>query len=187
MAMAAAALFLLLLAAPAAYAAEHTVGGSTGWSTSGNYATWAAGQTFTVGDTLLFNYDSSTHSVDQVSQTDYTNCNTGNALQSYTGGKTTISLTTAGPLYFTCPTIGHCQQGMKLAITVAAASTTPGGTTPTTPSTPSGSSPPSGTPPSTTTSSPPPPPSGAAGSFGGMNHFMLGLSIVGAAMFAFMG
>uniref|UniRef100_A0A5B7BEY8 Putative mavicyanin-like n=1 Tax=Davidia involucrata TaxID=16924 RepID=A0A5B7BEY8_DAVIN len=175
----AAALLILLVAAPAAYAAEHVVGGSTGWSTSGNYATWAAGQTFTVGDTLLFNYDSGTHSVDQVSQADYTNCNAGNALQTYTGGKTTVSLTTAGPLYFMCPTSGHCQQGMKLAVTVVAASTTPGGSSP------------SGSPPSTPTTPPPPPPpprSGAAGStFGSMNCFMLGLSIVVGTMLAFMG
>ena len=48
----AAALVVLLLAAPAAYAVQYTVGDSGGWTTSGDYTTWVDGKTFTVGDTL---------------------------------------------------------------------------------------------------------------------------------------
>lgn len=48
----AAALLVLLLATPAAYAVQYTVGDSTGWTSAGDYSTWVQGKTFTVGDTL---------------------------------------------------------------------------------------------------------------------------------------
>ena len=46
------ALLVLLLATPAAYAEQYTVGDGTGWTTTGDYTTWVEGKTFTVGDTL---------------------------------------------------------------------------------------------------------------------------------------
>lgn len=48
----AAALLFLLLAAPAAYAKQYTVGDSSGWTTTVDYQNWVQGKTFTVGDTL---------------------------------------------------------------------------------------------------------------------------------------
>ncbi|KAL3537083.1 hypothetical protein ACH5RR_000449 [Cinchona calisaya] len=181
-----AVLFFLLATPAVVYGAQHLVGGNGAWDTSGDYKTWAAGQTFTPGDTLVFNYDSS-HGVDRVSQNDYDNCNAGNALESYTGGKTTISLNQSGPMYFMCPTSGHCQQGMKLAINVQQAASgganPPSSTTPaagpTTPSTPSGSTTPAT--PSTTKNSPNG--NGAAGVFGRASHWMVGFSLVLAALF----
>ncbi|KAE8038564.1 hypothetical protein FH972_011062 [Carpinus fangiana] len=106
-------LLILMLAMPLAYGAQHTVGGTNGWTTGQDYATWAAGEKFVVGDTLLFNYDSS-HKVDVVSQADYTACNTAKPTTSYQNGPTTVNLTTAGSMYFICPTSGHCAGGMKL-------------------------------------------------------------------------
>ncbi|KAK3025468.1 hypothetical protein RJ639_040206 [Escallonia herrerae] len=184
----AAAFLILLLVVPTVYGAEHVVGGSSGWTQSVNYANWAAGETFTVGDTLLFSYGGS-HRVDQVSQDDYNNCATGNALTSYTGGQNTIRLTKTGPMYFLCPSFGHCGGGMKLAVTVVAASGTPSGTPPSTTSPPTGSATPTTTPPSTDTptTTSPPPPSGVAGSFGNMNHLILGISLVLAPIIALMG
>lgn len=52
MAMAPFVLLFLLLASPAVFAKDHTVGGDGGWSQSGDYTTWAAGETFAVGDSL---------------------------------------------------------------------------------------------------------------------------------------
>lgn len=44
---------LALVAGPEVLRAEnHTVGGSSGWNQGINYDTWAAGETFTVGDNL---------------------------------------------------------------------------------------------------------------------------------------
>ncbi|KAL6981346.1 hypothetical protein U1Q18_022975 [Sarracenia purpurea var. burkii] len=183
----AAALLIILIGAPAAIAVQYTVGDSSGWTQGVDYTTWTAGKTFYPNDTLLFTYGS-LHSVDQVSQSDYNGCNTGNAIKSYSTGSTTIPLTTTGSTYYICGTPGHCSNGMKLAITVSAATTTtpsPPGTPPST-TTPS----PSGTPPSTTTPSPPPPPppsNGAARNFGGKNYLLLELSLLVLALIAFMG
>ncbi|XVF73536.1 hypothetical protein PTKIN_Ptkin12aG0209600 [Pterospermum kingtungense] len=117
---------------------------------------------------VVFNYDSSSHSVDEVSKSDYDNCNSGNALKSYTGGKTVITLSSTGTMYFICPTAGHCSAGMKVAVPVVAAS----GSTPSTPSTPSGS------PPSGSTSSPPPPPSSSGAATIMSTGLVLGFSLV---------
>ncbi|KAG7948728.1 hypothetical protein I3843_13G023100 [Carya illinoinensis] len=172
-------LLILVLAAPAVvYGAQHVVGGSAGWSQTTNYSTWAVGETFTVGDTLVFNYDS-THKVDEVRQSDYTNCNSGNAIASHQGGSTTINLSSPGYKYFICPTSGHCALGMKLAVNVVAASTTPSPL-------PSSTTPSDSTPPSTTVS-PPPPPSGATIISYTMNNMMFVSLLVSATMFAFMG
>ncbi|XP_030927112.1 uclacyanin-3-like [Quercus lobata] len=172
------ALLILALATPVVYGAQHVVGGNQGWSQTTDYATWTAAQTFAVGDTLLFTYDS-THQVDEVNQADYNSCSSSNAIKNYNGGSTTITLTTAGPMYFICPTSGHCAQGMKLSITVGAANGT----------TPSGSpTAPTGTPPSTVTASPPPPPkSGVASISCNMNNLMFGFLLVFVTMFAYMG
>ncbi|XP_059313027.1 uclacyanin-3-like [Lycium ferocissimum] len=191
-----ATLLFLLVASPVAFAANHIVGGSGGWSQSGDYSTWAAGETFNVGDTLEFNYGGS-HGVDVISKDDYDNCNTGNAIESHSDGKTTIKLSKAGPMYFSCPTFGHCQTGMKLAVNVKATSTpsnspTTPSTPATTPSTPSESdsptTPSTGTPSvvNTPTKSSPTTPNGATGVFGSMNKFMVGVSVVLGAFFAFM-
>ncbi|KAI3424517.1 Phytocyanin domain-containing protein [Psidium guajava] len=176
------ALVVLLLAIPAEVrGATHTVGGSSGWTQGYDYGTWAASQTFNVGDTLVFSYGS-THSVDQVSKDDYDNCNVGSALKSYTGGSNSISLSSAGPMYFICPTLGHCSGGMKLAITVGSSSTTPGSSpSPPSTSTPTGSPP--STPTGTTTSPPPPKANGAARVFG-MSQVMIGLLSVVATVTA---
>ncbi|KAK8487882.1 hypothetical protein V6N13_046006 [Hibiscus sabdariffa] len=168
----AAALLLLLLAAPAALAVQYTVGDSSGWTNTVNYQGWVQGKTFTVGDTLLFTYGGS-HAVDEVSQSDYDNCNSGNALSTHSDGNTVITLSSSGSRYFICPTIGHCASGMKLAVNVVAA----GGNSPSTPSgsptTPRGSTPP-----------PPPPPSGAPSI---MNYgFMLAFWPVLGAVLAIM-
>ncbi|KAK6920387.1 Phytocyanin domain, partial [Dillenia turbinata] len=134
-------ILILVVAAPAAYATQHPVGGSSGWTTGFDYTQWANGQTFVV----VFSYGSS-HGVDVVSQTDFTNCNTANALQSYSGGNTIISLNSTGTIYYICPTSGHCGQGMKLAVTVGASTTPVGSNAP---------------PPPVSPPPPPPPKSGA--------------------------
>ncbi|KAJ6405125.1 hypothetical protein OIU84_013159 [Salix udensis] len=104
----------------------HTVGDSSGWAIGMDYSTWTSGKTFSVGDSLVFNYGGG-HTVDEVSASDYSTCTTGNAITSDSSGATTVALKTAGTHYFICSVPGHCGGGMKLAVTVAAAgsSTTP--------------------------------------------------------------
>ncbi|XP_031277594.1 uclacyanin-3-like [Pistacia vera] len=176
MAMATAFLFLLL-ATPAVYAVDYTVGDTSGWTSGFDYTTWVSGKTFKVGDALIFNYGG-THEVDEVKKSDYDNCVSSNAIDSHDDGNTRINLTTVGTKYFICPTAGHCTGGMKLAVTVAASS----GTTPNTPAT--GSPPTAGTPSNTTTPSsgvPSPPSSSSAASTTLCNMMLVIASLVGVA------
>ncbi|KAK1326302.1 hypothetical protein QJS10_CPA01g01029 [Acorus calamus] len=120
-----------------------TVGGSGGgWDQTTDLATWASGQTFTVGDSLVFQY-SPLHDVMEVTNADYTACQTSSPLKMYNDGKSTITLSSPGKRYFICGTAGHCSGGMKLEVnTVSAATTTPPSTLPSSPLTPSAATPP---------------------------------------------
>nr|XP_043618648.1 mavicyanin-like [Erigeron canadensis] len=174
-------LITLVVAAPSAFAVQHIVGDSSGWTNFGDYTTWASSNTFNVGDTLLFSYSSS-HGVDVVSKDDYDNCATSNAISSYTGGSTTIKLTQPGPMYFACPSFGHCSTGMKLAINVVSpgSSNSPATTTPS--SSDNNLTPPSTTSPSTPSTSTP-----SSKSANSANHNMVvGFSLILAPLFVLM-
>ncbi|PKI45581.1 hypothetical protein CRG98_033897 [Punica granatum] len=97
-------------------ATVYTVGDTAGWAMGTDYTTWTKGKTFAVGDSLAFNYGGG-HTVDEVSQSDYSSCTTGNSISSDSSGSTTIPLKTAGTHYFICGSMGHCAGGMKLAVT----------------------------------------------------------------------
>ncbi|KAM5580730.1 uclacyanin 1 [Rosa sericea] len=106
-----------------ATAATYTVGGPNGgWDATTNLQTWASSQTFLVGDNLNFQYSPS-HNVLEVSKADYDSCQGSNSIQAYSGGSTTIPLSSAGKRYFICGTNGHCSQGMKLEVDTSLATT----------------------------------------------------------------
>ncbi|KAF3445592.1 hypothetical protein FNV43_RR10768 [Rhamnella rubrinervis] len=182
--IAAVLIILTVAAAPAVNGVQYIVGGSSKWSQSTNYDAWSAAQKFTVGDTLLFQYDGS-HKVDEVNEADYNSCSFANPIQSHDDGNTSIALTKAGPMYFVCPVSSHCANGMKLKITVTASTSGPTGSPPP----PSGSTTPNTPPttPSNTVSPPPPPPSSGSPSIV-CNMNMLGLTALLAPLLAaFMG
>ncbi|XP_041008543.1 mavicyanin-like [Juglans microcarpa x Juglans regia] len=105
-----------------AMAANYTVGGQTGgWDTTTNLQSWASSQSFLVGDNLIFQY-APNHDLLEVSKTDYESCQASNPIQSYSGGTTTIPLSSPGKKYFICGTLGHCSQGMKVEIDTLAGS-----------------------------------------------------------------
>lgn len=127
------ALVVVLLVARAfpAAATSFTVGGKSGWTIGVDYTTWASGNTFKVGDSLVFNYAKGLHTVAEVSAADYLACATANALGSDSSGATTVPLKTAGKHYFICTITGHCAGGMKLEVTVSGSGS--GSSSPTTP------------------------------------------------------
>ena len=94
----------------------------------------------------MFNYGSS-HSVAEVSSSDYGTCSVANSIASYNNGPTTIALNTTGTHYFVCGVVGHCGSGMKVSVPVTAdggsggASPTPSGTGSSSPTTPSTTTP----------------------------------------------
>ncbi|KAF8011390.1 hypothetical protein BT93_J1869 [Corymbia citriodora subsp. variegata] len=134
-----------------AEATNYTVGGSGGWkipSSTGVYSDWASQHTFEVGDVLVFDFDSSTHDVADVTKEDYDACNTDSPISVLSASPATYSLDTASDYYFLCTTAGHCSQGQKLAITVpeppsGPTSSPPGSLPPPSPTTGATTSPPS--------------------------------------------
>ncbi|XP_031092524.1 blue copper protein-like [Ipomoea triloba] len=119
-------IFGMMLSAVPCLSTVYTVGDSSGWALSVDYATWSTTKTFKVGDSLVFNYPSG-HTVDEVSPSDYQSCTVGNSISTDSSGATTIPLKTAGKHYFICSVMGHCGGGMKLEVTVdgGADATTP--------------------------------------------------------------
>ena len=65
----------------------------------------------------VFSY-SPAHDVVEVSKADYDACTASKVVARYTGGKTTVKLTTAGKRYFICSITGHCDAGMKVEVNV---------------------------------------------------------------------
>nr|XP_043616605.1 blue copper protein-like [Erigeron canadensis] len=138
---------VLLLLSTQGSAEQHIVGGKQGWEESTDFDTWASGQTFKVGDTLVFKY-SPMHSVAELgSEKEYKSCDVGSATNSMSDGNSVVKLTKAGTRYFACGTSGHCGQGMKVKITTVAASSSgasspsvSSNTTPASTSTPSSTS-----------------------------------------------
>ncbi|KAF7814796.1 basic blue protein-like [Senna tora] len=126
-------MLVLLVVAPTVYGVDHIVGGDSGWSPSGDYVAWAAGEIFTVRDNLVFKYDS-TQAVAIVSESGYKSCNSSNALKTYNGGNSKVPLSLPGNMYFISPTPSYCSRGMKLAINVVgdASDTRRGSSPPTT-------------------------------------------------------
>ncbi|XP_019161593.1 PREDICTED: mavicyanin [Ipomoea nil] len=99
-------------------AAQHVVGGSQGWDESTDFDSWASGNTFKVGDQLVFRYNPGLHSVVELgSESAYKSCDTSSPVNSFSGGNDVVKLNKPGSRYFACGTAGHCEQGMKLKVT----------------------------------------------------------------------
>ncbi|XP_009763857.1 early nodulin-like protein 14 [Nicotiana tabacum] len=112
-----------------AMAANHTVGGNSGWRQGADYKTWAASETFLVGDNLIFSYGLS-HDVLEVTKANYDSCETTNAISTNAGGMTVITLSSLGKRYFICGTGGHCASGMKLEVNTIATASPPSAAAP---------------------------------------------------------
>ncbi|KAL9246271.1 hypothetical protein vseg_019827 [Gypsophila vaccaria] len=183
--MALANVFLvMLLVAPFAFANAQT---TVDWTLGKDYSAYST-QSFTPGDSLVFNYDSSVHNVLEVSKNDYDNCNTKNAFQTFSDGKTSITLK-QGAMYFICGTPGHCAAGMKLQVNVAASSTsapTPTKSTPTPRS--MAKSVPSTAVSGPATSPAPSPQNGSSGAaaLSGATHLMFGVPLVLGVLYSFL-
>ncbi|KAI3725937.1 hypothetical protein L1987_65733 [Smallanthus sonchifolius] len=133
---------MLLMLSEQGSAEQHAVGGKQGWDESTDFDSWASGQTFKVGDTLVFKY-SPLHNVAELgSESEYKKCDVGSATNSMSDGNSVVKLTKVGTRYFACGTPGHCDQGMKVKITTVSADSSPSSpsssTTPTSTSSTSG-------------------------------------------------
>ncbi|XP_057500059.1 stellacyanin-like [Actinidia eriantha] len=107
---------------------SHVVGGTMGWiiPTSGNdddYTSWAANQTFVVGDFLVFNYTTNAHDVAEVTKKAFDDCNITSPISISLTGPTSITLNTTGEHFFICTFGTHCKLGQKVAINVSTTAT----------------------------------------------------------------
>ncbi|XP_020238027.1 mavicyanin [Cajanus cajan] len=147
-------IFLALVAtliAKEAFAAQHVVGGSQGWDQSTDFKTWISGQTFKVGDKLVFKYTSLHSVVELGSESAYKNCDISSPIKSLSTGNDVVKLDKPGTRYFTCGTLGHCSQGMKVKITTVKGNALSPASSPSPSSSPLSSSSPSSSPSSSTT------------------------------------
>lgn len=119
----AAVAFLPALAA----ATEHWVGDNNGWKLDFNYSAWAETKQFKVGDTLVFKYTPPKHTVVELTGADFKTCNLAAGANALTTGQDKVTLDAPGRRWFACGVGSHCQQGMKIKITVLAADETAGG------------------------------------------------------------
>lgn len=69
-------------------------------------------------NTAVFNYDRSSHNVVMVNKGGYDGCTTPKGAKVVQTGKDQIKLR-RGTNYFICNFAGHCESGMKIAVTAA--------------------------------------------------------------------
>ncbi|KAG4959710.1 hypothetical protein GLYMA_13G158200v4 [Glycine max] len=107
---------------------RHMVGDATGWiipaGGAATYTAWASNKTFTVNDTLVFNFATGQHNVAKVTKSAFDACNGGSAVFTLTSGPATVTLNETGEQYYICSVGSHCSAGQKLAINVNRASST---------------------------------------------------------------
>ncbi|TYJ50232.1 hypothetical protein E1A91_A01G191500v1 [Gossypium mustelinum] len=77
----------------------------------------AQSASFTVGG-RVFNYNPSIHNVVAVNRAGYKSCKAPKGAKVFKSGKDQIKLK-KGQNFFICNYIGHCQAGMKIAVTAA--------------------------------------------------------------------
>ncbi|CAN0900203.1 Uclacyanin 1, partial [Linum grandiflorum] len=120
---------LLLLQTSVQAQTTHTVAGSTGWTIPQGgpsvYSTWAASNSFSVGDVLVFNFPAGAHDVTEVTKADYDACTSTNPLTLVTTSPARVTLNSAGDHYYICNFPGHCAAGQKLTVNVLGSATAP--------------------------------------------------------------
>ncbi|KAI4985393.1 hypothetical protein ZWY2020_018023 [Hordeum vulgare] len=97
---------------------EHMVGDDKGWTLNFNYTAWADTKQFVVGDTLVFKYNSAAHNVMEVGGPDFLSCTQPPNAVVWATGEDRVTLDKAGRKWFFCAVGQHCQNGMKLKITI---------------------------------------------------------------------
>ncbi|CAL4926923.1 unnamed protein product [Urochloa decumbens] len=78
----------------------------------------AEGKRFRAGDVLVFKYSPKAHNVVPVSAAGYSSCSAPRGARALTSGNDRVTLK-RGVNYFICSFPGHCQAGMKVAVTAA--------------------------------------------------------------------
>ncbi|KEH30268.1 putative cupredoxin [Medicago truncatula] len=124
-------LFIVVFAASmlrSTEAIDHIVGSRNGWiiPVDGHsfYSDWASNITFKENDVLVFNFVTGRHTVVELNQTYFENCNVNQNIQFLDTSPSPVrfTLNRTGVFYFTCSIPGHCASGQKLIVNVSASS-----------------------------------------------------------------
>ncbi|KAK5803450.1 hypothetical protein PVK06_031095 [Gossypium arboreum] len=107
-------LLTLMLCFQSSFAATFMVGDASGWGFDVN--NWPKGKTFKAGDVLEFTYNRANHDVAVVDKEAYESCKIPQEAPVFETGDDLIPLK-KGDNYFVCGFPGHCEGGMKIAIT----------------------------------------------------------------------
>ncbi|CAN1120591.1 Blue copper protein [Linum perenne] len=107
----------------------YTVGNTMGWTIpqggASAYSTWAANNSFAVGDILVFNFAVGAHDVTKVTKANYDSCTGTNPLMTSTTSPARVTLNSSGEHYFICNFPGHCNAGQKVTVNVLASTSSP--------------------------------------------------------------
>ncbi|KAH9324633.1 hypothetical protein KI387_004811, partial [Taxus chinensis] len=98
-----------------------TVGDDNGWTLGFDYAKWVATQEFHTPFIVLdsvFNYGAGVHNVIMVNGTAFTDYVNEPNLALFSSGEDRVVLKALGNMWFICGVGAHCENGMKLKITV---------------------------------------------------------------------
>ncbi|ONH93587.1 hypothetical protein PRUPE_8G240500 [Prunus persica] len=119
--------FMAMALVGVCFGAVYKVGDSHGWTDQGhfNYKTWSSNKHFTVGDTLVFEYDAKKENLVQVDHKGYKECMAKDPLFTFASGNDNVKITMPGDFFYISSLHDHCKAGQKLHIQVHASSSTP--------------------------------------------------------------
>ncbi|XP_061364699.1 mavicyanin-like [Gastrolobium bilobum] len=100
-------------------ASVYTVGDQEEWSSQTNYASWAEGYNFSLGDVLVFKYVKGQHNVYEVKEDTFRSCDASSGvLAKYESGEDQVTLNEVKRYWFICNIAGHCLGGMRFGVLV---------------------------------------------------------------------
>ncbi|KAJ1436311.1 Phytocyanin domain [Sesbania bispinosa] len=98
-------------------ASVYIVGDEEEWSSQTNYASWAEGYNFSLGDVLVFRYLKGQHNVYEVTEETFRSCDASSGvLAKYESGEDQVVLNEVKRYWFICNIAGHCLGGMRFGI-----------------------------------------------------------------------
>ncbi|CAI0432776.1 unnamed protein product [Linum tenue] len=113
------ALMVLAVLASKTFATVFIVGGDQGWRARVDYAVWAEGKVFRVGDKLVFKYPKCFHNVVKVNEYQFQKCSAPRGVKALATGNDVVELKTVGRNFYICSVGRNCADGcQKLVIDV---------------------------------------------------------------------
>ncbi|GLJ42267.1 hypothetical protein SUGI_0874960 [Cryptomeria japonica] len=108
----------IMVCDPVNAAKVFTVGDEKGWTLDFDYQAWVQDKQFHIGDRLVFNYPKGVHNVLVVNGSSFANCVKEPIFPRLESGQDVLEFIGTGNVWFICGVGKHCQNGLKLKITI---------------------------------------------------------------------